>query len=75
MLKGPAMAFLLANLEPRVRDGAVYSDEHIERWASVYLANPALRLVGVPFERFLAQPAHWLRWIGDPLRRQAREAA
>lgn len=61
------MAFLYANLD-RPRLAATYADEHIERWAPVYLANPLLRLYGVPFESFLAQPAAWLQWAGDPLR-------
>ncbi len=61
------MRFLLINLERPV-EGSIYTDEYIERWAGVYLANPGLRLIGVPFCAFLAQPERWLRFIGDPLR-------
>lgn len=65
------MDWLKANLD-RPRSGAVYADEYIERWAAVYLANPALRLYGVPFSDFLARPEAWLRYIGDPLRAMTR---
>lgn len=59
--------FLLLNLERPV-EGPTYADDYIERWAGVYLANPALRLLGVPFSVFLTRPAAWLDWIGKPLR-------
>jgi len=36
----------------------------------VYLANPALRLLGCPFGTFLVAPARWLLFIGDPVRFQ-----
>lgn len=47
--------WLIVNLD-RPRTGPVYSDVFIERWAVVYLDNPVLRLVGVPFSAFLALP-------------------
>ena len=59
--------FLRLNLE-RAVTGPIYSDAHIERCARVYLANPVLRLFGVPFSYFLAGPEVWLRFIGDPMR-------
>ena len=33
-----------------------FADEHIERWALVYRANPQLRAHGVLFETFLHDP-------------------
>lgn len=60
-------AWLLMNLERPVT-GPTYADEYIERWASVYLANPGLRLIGVPFASFLAQPLRFVQYIGNPMR-------
>ncbi len=62
-----AREWLMLNLD-RPATGPVYADEYIERWAAVYLANPPLRLFGVPFSLFLARPAGWLLFIGSPIR-------
>lgn len=68
-----ARLFLMANFE-RARDGATYDDAYIERWADVYLANPGLRLQGVPFCRFLAAPSAWLMWLGRQRQPRPQEA-
>jgi hypothetical protein len=47
--------WLTANLD-RAPTGPIYSDEFIERQGGVYLDNPILRMVGVPFSAFLAFP-------------------
>jgi hypothetical protein len=47
----------------------VFSDEHIERWAAVYLApdnHRRLRARGVLFETFLAAPAEILAALDRP---------
>lgn len=41
-----------------------FSEEHIERWAGVYLANPQLRARGVLFETFLLAPVEILAACG-----------
>lgn len=41
----------------------VYTDEHIERCAKLYMQNPELRARGVLFVMFLAQPQAYLRAI------------
>jgi len=43
-----------------------YSDEHIELWGEVYLANPQLRARGVLFEAFLLAPAKILDACARP---------
>ncbi len=40
----------------RPREAPIYTDEALEFWGGVYLANPALRARGVTFEAFLAEP-------------------
>lgn len=67
------MTFLLANFD-RPAKAATYSDEHIERQAEIYLANPALRLRGVPFDVFLQAPGEWLLYAANPLRPTADDA-
>lgn len=43
-----------------------YTNEHIEEWAAVYLANPHLYRSGVLFERFLYAPAAILAAYARP---------
>lgn len=38
----------------RIRN--TYPDEYIEKWANIYLENPALRRRGILFGMFLAAP-------------------
>jgi len=66
--------FLKLNLDRPV-SGPIYSDDYVERWAAVYQANPALRLLGCPFCVFLTRPAAWLMFAGNPLRHQAVAAS
>lgn len=49
-----------------------FTDEHIERWAPVYFANPQLRARGVLFETFLMAPAEILAACGRPAMTVAR---
>ena len=42
----------------------VYSDEHIDFWSEVYLANRWVRARGVLFETFLAHPVQILYALG-----------
>jgi hypothetical protein len=58
----PRMLFLLANYQRPV-EGPTYSDAYLEKWGEAYLANPLLRLSGVPFSTFLTRPHFWLRRI------------
>ena len=44
-----------------------FTDEHIERWAPVYLANPHLARRGVRFETFLLAPAEILAACSRPV--------
>jgi len=49
--------------------GPIWPDEHIERWAAVYLepeANRALRARGVRFETFLRAPVEILAALRRP---------
>ncbi len=59
-------AWLLMNLERPVT-GPTYSDEYIDRWAAIYLDNPVLRLIGVPFSAFLAFP-NVRAWVSSTAR-------
>lgn len=43
-----------------------YSDEYLEHWAKVYLANPILRRRGVLFAAFLVSPEEILVAVAMP---------
>lgn len=67
-----ARMFLLANLD--AASTRTYPDEYIERWATVYLAHPALRLEGISFIAFLAQPERWMQYANDQVRERQPSA-
>ncbi len=44
-----------------------YSDEYLDFWGEIYLANPAVRLSGIAFDDFLRAPQTHLRAATAPL--------
>lgn len=45
----------------------IFTDDHIERWADVYLMNPQVRARGVLFETFLLDPVGTLEGSVQPV--------
>ncbi len=56
----------MPNYERSVTAPRTFADEHIARWADVYLANPQLARRGVLFETFLLAPAEILAATAGP---------
>lgn len=54
----------MPNTERSFAAPCTFSDEHIETWSAVYLANPQLRSRGVLFETFLLAPVEILAACG-----------
>jgi len=46
--------------------GPTYSDEHLDFWGAIYLANPQVRARGVLFNTFLVAPMQILRACATP---------
>ncbi len=57
----------MQNTERSFAAPCTFSDDHIERWGEVYLANPQVRARGVWFETFLLAPERTLAECAAPV--------